>query len=323
MSKLAKLILTAAVAAGVICPQVLAGGSGKHDRYEGLSGRELADAVRADFAPQRVPTALPFVDYMPDDWPRGWMPAPWPADGSRIGYAVVPDWFGAPILDMYNLLGSSELCEIYKADYPPGELTQTEASGYGWDVGIGEISGIATNMWQPWEDRRGDLARRIMYMALMYPQPLWHGRAVLVMADGNWPLLNTYGRELLGKWHREDAPDERELAELAAIESLQGNANPFVAIPDLYDYLWGDSSGQGYVPDEKRERVPLKGEYSREADGTIDLYSPYIPDGAEWAFDGVKVVGDTVSLSGISTGWHVISYTNGAERGRLKVNVKQ
>lgn len=292
------------------------------DKYEGLAAQELADAIRRDFSPVWIPDELPFADYVPEGWPQGWHPATWPDDGSRIGLAVPVSWLGYNLFDLHNLIGSSDKLEVVRLDYPPGDLTETTDSGNDWEVGIGTIAGISTNMWSPIADRKGDLARKIMYVALMYPCELWHGRAVLVMADGTWPLLTTYGRLILGKWNEDDPVDERERWEVDAIIDIQGNENPFVTFPELYDYLWGEKAGEGYIPPGKKNRVPLKAEYSRSADGVIDLYSPYIAEGARWAFDGKRVDGDNVSLEGISTGFHEISYTRGSEKGRIKVEVK-
>ena len=290
-------------------------------RYEGLAGRELADAVREEFKPEKIQTALPVAGIPPSGWPAGWWPAPWPGTGARVGLIIPEKWTEKPLYDLYNLDGTDDDFEWEKSGYPPGAVTEVTASGEGWKVGIGSISGYKTNFWEPADDRKGDVARRIMYVALIYPMELWHGSAPVVMADGQWPLLTTYGRELLGEWAANDPVDEREIAESIAIFAAQGNYNPFVVWPELYDYLWGEQSGQGYVPEDKRERKPLRGVYSRKDDEFIDLYSPYVGEGAEWSFDGAAVSGEEIDLNNVSVGSHIISYRLGTVRGKLKITV--
>lgn len=310
----------AVISAVFICTG-LGGQAQGRERYEGLSGAELAAAIRADYAPKHLVSALPVADWRPDDWPA-WWPASWPADASIVGQFVPESWFKeGPVYDLYNLSGSCLDFERHKKDYPPGQLNQIEEHADGWAVGIGSISGIDTNMWEVADDRRGDAARRIMYMALIHPQRLWGGRGAMLMADGQWPLLTTYGRQLLAKWAQDDPIDDRERAESDIIARAQGNENPFIVYPDLFNFLWGEDAGQGYIPDEKRERVPLKASYSRSADQFIDLYSPYVGDGASWTLDGYEVEDDSVSLDSVENGWHVLAYRLGSAHGKIKIFV--
>lgn len=292
-----------------------------YDRYEGLMGKELADAVRADFLPHSVPANLPAADVLPAGWPEGWWPALWPAEGSRVGMIVPTKWTDKPIYDLFNLTGSSDNFEYHKGECPPGEVETIISQGDTWVVGDGYISGMKTGLWMPSADRRGDLARRLMYLALMYPQPQWHSYGFLIMGDGGWPLLSEYGISLLKKWNDDDPLDETELYELKLIGDAQGNQNPFIALPELFDYLWGDKAGQAVVPDEKRDRHPLKPEYSIEKDLYLDLYSPYVGDNASWSIDGYPVSEQSVNLSSIGTGSHIISYILGSERGKIKISV--
>lgn len=283
------------------------------DSFEGLAGRELADSVRARYLPRpsdniRVPTPEPWID-------------PASTDVSRI----IPDewWFDAPPRDLYNLMGTSPALEAARRTYPPAPLTAVTASGPGWQAGTATVAGIDINAWQPEADRRGDLARRVMYMALMYPSRLWRSHGVNILEDGGWPLMTAFGAEAMMAWHAADPPDARELAETARIRDAQENGNPFTDMPLLPRYLWGDLAGQGYVPDSSRERVPLKGTYSISADVEIDLYSPYIPAGAHWKIDGRDIEGsDALPLEGMERGVHVLEFAApDGTCGKLKINI--
>lgn len=289
-------------------------------RYEGLAGRELAAAVRADFSPKNRPLST-----STDGLAAGLLPS-WPGTGERVMLVIPERWSGTPILDYYNYVREDTELSRLRSDYPPGDVADVTGAGEGWSVGYMYVGGERTNAWQPTAERLGDLARRYMYLALIYPKispEIWGGRAFMIMADGDWPLLTTAGRELFSRWSIADPVDDRELTEVAAIAAVQGNENPFIVFPELFDYLWGDKAGEAYVPDDKREQSPLRGEYSRSADRYISLYSPYVEADAVWSFDGSEVSGDSIDLAGVSPGHHIISYRTSGSKGKLKILVKE
>ena len=283
----------------------------RFSHYEGLSGLALAEAVRADFSPKQLFETVP----------EGYAAPTWPCDAGVIGFVLPEMWTKGAVCDLYNFFGSDAVFEECRQTYIPTDVARVDREGSGWRTGTGYIAGQPINSWEPDNDRRGDLARRIMYMALMHPRRVWGDRAAMILADGEWPLLTTYGRELLGRWSAEDPVDERELAEMSAMAAVQGNENPFVVMPELFEYLWGEKADEGYVPDDKRERRPLRAVYSRSADGYIDFYSPYVPDGAVWALDGKPVEGVSVDLGRLTDGVHEITYTAGSARGKVRITV--
>lgn len=296
-------------------------------QFEGLSGADLARAVREAYAPRAVPSAIPAGHWQPDDWPEGWMPAEWPCTGTRVGYLMPPEWISkqpqTPVNDLYNLITEDETFALARATYPPGNVEEARDSGDGWKAGTGFFSGMPTNVWQGADDRLGDIARRFMYLALMYPQALWADRAILIMEDGEWPLLTADGVRLLAQWAASDPADGRETDEMLRIASAQGNENPFITLPRLFDYLWGEKAGQGYVSDEKTGLTPLKATYSRRTDRQIDLYSPYVPADARWQLDGTETEGASIDLTGVATGTHTLSFISKNVHGRVKITVTE
>lgn len=274
---------------------------------EGLSGRSLADAVREMYAPS-----------ISDG--KGWTPQAWMMPAEQVVTVFPIEWWRGDMPgDLYNLVGGPSDFTMRRYDYPPAPLETVEERGDGWEIGIW----LGTNAWQPAADRRGDLARRVMYMALMYPRQLWGGRAVVVMDDGPWPLLNSAASRAYLEWHRADPADARELAEMAAVAAVQGNENPFVTLPSLAEYLWGDKAGTGYVPPEvERERTPLRGHYSRSRDAAVDLYSPHVPAGARWTLDGSSVAGTAVPMTQLATGTHELAFDAGTLKGKLTIIVE-
>lgn len=254
-------------------------------------------------------------------------PAPtWWSNPTATLYVVPPTWWAQMPTDAYNVLGAPRALVDARGDYVPGYVVTATAYGEGWAVGYGLIAGTETNLWQPADDRRGDLARRLMYMALMYPQTLWHGRAIQLYEDGGWPLLSRYGIEILMEWHRADPVDEREVAEMQALAAIQGNENPFVAIPDLAEYLWGEHAGEPLPDDEPTPPVntpkPLRASYSISSDKVIDLCSPYVPSTASWSIDGKAISTPSISLVDIGIGRHELTFTSTTASGSMLFDVK-
>ena len=86
---------------------------------------------------------------------------------------------------------------------------------------------------------KGDVARSVMYMALRYN--------VLDVVVGD--LDNTTVGELgdltyLLTWHSADIPDDYEMNRNNIIYDWQKNRNPFIDMPNLVDYVYGDKIGQ-------------------------------------------------------------------------------
>ena len=112
----------------------------------------------------------------------------------------------------------------------------------------------------------------------------------------------------------------------------QGGGNPFVLLPGIEQYLWGDKRGVVYShSSQDTERiVPLHGEYTRAE--TIYLTSPHVPDDAAWAIDGKGVTATSESgshvislqASTLSEGSHRLTYTSPStlEKGCVIIVIK-
>lgn len=72
---------------------------------------------------------------------------------------------------------------------------------------------------EPREDRAGDVARAVAYIATLYE--------AAVDASGDRVFLTTMLADLTA-WNEQDPPDDREIARSAFIAGLQGHGNPFL-----------------------------------------------------------------------------------------------
>ncbi|AKS42984.1 lamin tail domain-containing protein [Wenzhouxiangella marina] len=105
--------------------------------------------------------------------------------------------------------------------------------------------------WETWEDRRGDVARTMFYMAIRYEGGS-HGSTGFVEPDleltnDRNQIQNTAGGlaymgllDVLKVWHAQDPVDQKEMDRNEIVFLFQGNRNPFVDHPEWVDCIWGD-----------------------------------------------------------------------------------
>jgi len=117
-----------------------------------------------------------------------------------------------------------------------------------------------TTYWETWWDRRGDVARALMYLDVRYEGGTHggtgHDEPDLILTD-NLTLIqdsNTGSNELVAymgsitallQWHLDDPVDAKEMAHNDAVYSFQGNRNPFVDHPEWVDCIFGSSCTPG------------------------------------------------------------------------------
>lgn len=341
-------ILTVALTYAVCGQPVTNAGENDFDRsaFVGLNGRDILNLIRKDFRPEQAITDRTQTAAIVSAYARN-------TDGGYIDYfssanpmsydeltllPVVPlSWWGTAVdnyvkSDLHNLVPANDKVTAARSDYPPGKVADAVYDNGFWRSGIGSISGMQTNFYEPADKYKGDFARIYLYMASVYPQPLWYSRAAMLFEDGYYPLLTTYGRELLMAWHRSDPIDEFELTRNNVIAGVQGHGNPFVSLPELAEYIWGRHSDETYDPqqppqnpddDPQTEPVMLKARYSISSDRRIDFRSPYVDAGSEWTFDGKPVSTVSISLDEVTPGRHEITYSNDRRHGKVIIFVEQ
>lgn len=85
---------------------------------------------------------------------------------------------------------------------------------------------------------RGDVARGIFYLAVRY-------NGLSVVPGYPEGLVGQFGDlDTLLAWHRNDPPDDFEMNRNNVVASWQQNRNPFIDMPELVEYLWGNRLGQ-------------------------------------------------------------------------------
>lgn len=187
-------------------------------------------------------------------------------------------WGGKPgnadaYSDLHHLVPSDGATNSAKSNHPLGEYkagmtlswpkeTKTNTSGYTYVVADNTADhsgswshvwntsttagsfGNATMVFEPADEFKGDFARMYLYVVCAYEGELtWQTTDNTMFSNGgnNYTVIADWAKALLLKWHRQDPVSDKERNRNNAVQSIQGNRNPFIDYPILAEYIWGDS----------------------------------------------------------------------------------
>ncbi len=117
---------------------------------------------------------------------------------------------------------------------------------FGEEAGVSAQSYLQNNAFYPGDEYRGDIARMLFYMTLMYPYLTLVDKGDVNAVTGS--IYYGYLNVLL-RWNEEDPPSYYEIAKNNLNFQEQSNRNPFV---DFYDQDFAEllfASGDPNVPD--------------------------------------------------------------------------
>jgi len=146
-----------------------------------------------------------------------------------------------PYTDCHHLF----LCDIgYNGDRGnmpfadcPGGCTARPTDPYDGRSGVNYFS-TASDSWETWDARKGDVARAMFYMDVRYAGDVG-GEPDLVLTDNRNLIVTTSGGtaymgllSVLIQWHKDDPVDDAERLRNDVVYSFQLNRNPFVDHPE-------------------------------------------------------------------------------------------
>lgn len=196
--------------------------------------------------------------------------------GINREHCVPNSWFGGqkgnPIAytDLHHLFPADGAANNAKQNYPLGEETTgmtlsfpTEDKQYNgkwyvtvanacsrvWNVNSTGASGGALKAFEPADMYKGDFARAYLYVVCAYEKKLrWQTseNTMFVGDSTTYTTIQPWALSLLLNWHRNDPVSEKEKVRNNAVESLQGNRNPFVDYPELVEYIWGNKTSESF-----------------------------------------------------------------------------
>lgn len=194
--------------------------------------------------------------------------------GFNREHCVPNSWWGGEsgnataYTDLHHLVPSDGAANNAKSNHPLGEYksgmtlnwpteTKTNSSGYTYVVADNtqDHSGSWSHVWktssntfvfEPANEFKGDFARMYLYVVCAYEGDLtWQTSDNKMFSNdsrnNNYTVITNDAKALLLKWHRQDPVSDKERMRNNAVQSIQGNRNPFIDYPILVEYIWGDS----------------------------------------------------------------------------------
>ncbi len=184
-------------------------------------------------------------------------------------HALPKSWWGhdnSNPLDAYSdvvhVIPTNTVVNAMRGAYPYSEVASpTQTSENGSKVGNSSYPGYSLSAFEPVDEYKGDLARIYFYMATCYAgldftvsRYADAGGVVFTYENGTTGFTD-FGRTLFMDWAAQDPVSDKERIRNNGIYSVQGNRNPFVDLPGLEQYLWGDKRHCLYYIDGSGECV--------------------------------------------------------------------
>lgn len=168
-----------------------------------------------------------------------------------IEHMFPKSWWGGDVngayQDLYHLVPGDYSANRSKSNNAPGYVQDTTF----WNGSFATGSNAAypvSRVFCPADEYKGDFARAYFYIATCYENLQWvedAGSAPALAMDNNSYLeFRPWLQEVLLSWHRLDPVSEKECRRAVAVNSIQGNRNPFIDYPALVEFIWGDRQGE-------------------------------------------------------------------------------
>lgn len=122
--------------------------------------------------------------------------------------------------DMHHLFPTDNELNSIRGNYPFGEVAHEKRPLKCPASRFGKASSGASDVFEPPENHRGNVARALFYFSVRYEMP-----------------IDPRQEAALRKWSKEDPIDEEELLRNEEIHKMQGNRNPFIDFPGLEDAI--------------------------------------------------------------------------------------
>ena len=107
--------------------------------------------------------------------------------------------------------------------------------------------------------------------------PNWPGSAQLNYSTNRYKAFSTWSINLFVKWARLDPVSEKEIKRNDAVYGIQGNRNPFIDHPELFEYIWGNKQGEPWNGGDPEPAIisPMDGSTIQMGNTTIGTELSY------------------------------------------------
>lgn len=232
-------------------------------------------------------------------------------------HALPKSWWGhsdSNPLDAYSdvvhVIPTNTVVNAMRGAYPYSEVASpTQTSENGSKVGNSSYPGYSLSAFEPVDEYKGDLARIYFYMATCYAgldftvsRYADAGGVVFTYENGTTGFTD-FGRTLFMDWAAQDPVSDKERIRNNGIYSVQGNRNPFVDLPGLEAYLWGDKQHCQFYFDGSGECVEPPCEdltFSASFNGSFDGFTAVDKLGYQNWYNPSRA--DYINMNGYASG---------------------
>ncbi len=193
-------------------------------------------------------------------------------------------------------------------DFDEGTTLYTDASPYnGYSGNTGCYTD--TDIWEPRDADKGDVARMILYVATRYEGT----DTSYDLEPVDYTFSSPSGEPYYGKlstlltWHNADPPDGKEARRNNRIQERQGNRNPFIDHPEYVTSIWGGT----VAPSVTTDAITSIGLTTATGGGEVTDggSSTVTARGVCWNTTGSPTLSDSYTTDGSGTGVFVSSLT--------------
>ena len=189
-------------------------------------------------------------------------------NGLNREHSFPKSWWGGSesvgaYVDLNHLYPSERAANTAKSNYPLGEVDRSSKVSFNNGIcavgyPVGGQGGGAKFVFEPDDEYKGDFARTYFYMVTCYQNLTW--KYTYMVSQNTYPTLNGWSIDLLMKWHRDDEVSQKERDRNEAVFGFQNNRNPFIDMPELAEYLWGNKTGEAFKPGSDVPVTPPTGD---------------------------------------------------------------
>ena len=162
--------------------------------------------------------------------------------------------------DLNNLFPSDFTANGRKSNLPLGQTSNPNWTNNVTKVGQNSYSTSYTgNVFEPADEYKGDFARTYLYMVTSYEDynNRWKDEGMSMLNNETYPVFKDWAISLLLDWCRQDPVSQKEINRNDSVFRLQQNRNPFIDIPDLVEYIWGNKKTQTISIENKATQATL------------------------------------------------------------------
>ena len=168
--------------------------------------------------------------------------------GLNREHSCPKSWWGGSqneaYTDINHLYPSDGEANMAKSNYPLGVVQVASFNNGTCKVGTPQsgMGGGCQSVFEPADEYKGDFARTYFYMATMYQDYTW--KYTYMFSNSSDLTMSQWAYTMLLDWARKDPVSQKEIDRNEAVFLVQNNRNPFIDIPGLEEYIWGNKQGE-------------------------------------------------------------------------------